>query len=237
MLSTRVKSDLLDAYRYTVELHAHTSPVSRCADFSPEETIARYRALGVDAVVITNHAQPQHKDMSQEEWVSFYCNDYVRAKLAGEQLGVHVLLGLEMRFPDSNNDYLVNGADEDIVRKAWEYLDKDLHTFYTQCTQDDRVIVQAHPFRKGMVLADPADLDGIEVYNMHPGHNSGIALAARHQARVGGIVTGGTDFHHEGHQGGILACFKERPDDSYALARMLRSGDYILQMGNTVILP
>ncbi len=237
MSSRAVKSTLLDTYRYTVELHAHTSPVSRCADFTPEEMIERYCALGVHAVVVTNHAQPEAKQMPQEEWAAYYYKDYLKAKEIGEQYGVHVLLGLEMRFPDSCNDYLVYGADQAFVYKAWGYLDKDLHTFYQECRSPDRVIVQAHPFRKHMVLADPDDLDGIEVYNMHPGHNSVIAMAAKHHAQYGGVITGGTDFHHEGHQGSILACFKELPEDSFALARMLRAGDYIFRMGNTVILP
>ena len=237
MSSCTVKSTLLDTYRYTVELHAHTRPVSSCADFTPEEMVEHYSALGVHGVVITNHAQPNSRMTPQNEWVAFYYNDYRKAKDIGQQCGVHVLLGLEMRFPDSNNDYLVYGADEAFVYKAWDYVNKDLHTFYRDCHSPDRVIVQAHPFRKNMTLANPKDLDGIEVYNMHPNHNSAIAMAAKHHALHGGIITGGSDFHHEGHQGSILACFKELPEDSFALARILRTGDYIFRLGNTVILP
>lgn len=32
---------------------------------------------------------------------------------------------------------------------------------------------QAHPFRNSMKITNPELLDGIEVYNGHPGHDSG----------------------------------------------------------------
>lgn len=232
-----LKEQIRLAYPYRIELHAHTSPVSRCADFAPAEVVRRYHALGADGIVITNHAQPDARRMPQAEWVRYYCQDYHDACEEGKRLGMQVLLGMEVRFPQNNNDYLVYGVDEAFVAKAWEYLDTDLHTFYEACRADDRVVVQAHPFRNGMVLADTADLDGIEVFNMHPEHNSRVALAARHQAATGGIITGGTDFHHDGHEGGLLACTATLPQDSYDLARMLKKGAYVLSIGNSIILP
>ncbi len=232
-----IKEQLKDAYPYRLELHAHTSPVSTCADFPPAEVVRRYHALGASGLVITNHADAGARQMTREEWTEYYCRDYRDACREGEKLGVRVLLGMEVRFPQNSNDYLVYGVDEDFVARTWEYLDTDLHTFYEACRAEDRVIVQAHPFRKGMIPADPADLDGIEVFNMHPGHNSAISLAARHQATVGGVVTGGTDFHHHGHEGGLLACTATLPRDSYQLARLLKRGEYVFALGNSIILP
>ncbi len=232
-----IKKQLKNAYPYRIELHAHTNPVSSCSEFPPAEVVRRYHALGAHGVVITNHAKPDATKKPQEEWVRWYCKDYQEALVEGEKLGVRVYLGMEVRFPQNNNDYLIFGVDEAFVKRAWEYLGTNLHTFYEACKAEDRVIVQAHPFRKGMELADPADLDGIEVFNMHPGHNSAVAFAARHQAKVGGIVTGGTDFHHPDHEGGLFTCFKELPRSSYELARMLKSGEYVFMVGNSLILP
>ena len=31
-------------YKYKIETHAHTSPMSPCADFTPEEVIKKYAA-------------------------------------------------------------------------------------------------------------------------------------------------------------------------------------------------
>lgn len=232
-----LKEQLTSAYPYRIELHAHTNPVSSCSELPPAEVVRRYHALGAHGVVITNHAKPDATNKPQEEWAQWYCKDYREAVAEGEKLGVRVYLGMEACFPQNNNDYLVYGVDEAFVKQAWEYLGTDLHTFHEACKAENRVIVQAHPFRKGMALADAADLDGIEVFNMHPGHNSCIAFAARHQVTVGGIVTAGTDFHHPDHEGMVFACFKKLPADSFELAQLLRSGDYVFTVGNSLILP
>ncbi len=233
-----LKETLLQTYPYRVELHAHTNPVSGCSEIPPEELVDRYMALGAHGVVITNHALPHQKEeAAKEEWARWYTQDYFDTKAAGDAAGLRVYLGMEIRFPDSCNDYLVYGVDEAFVATAWDYLDTDLHTFYTACKADDRVILQAHPCRDWQVQADPADLDGVEIFNMHPGHNSRVAMAAKHPLAAEGIVTGGTDFHHRGHEGRLFAAFKELPEDSFALARALKSRDYILVMENAVILP
>lgn len=232
-----LKSELLQTFPYRVELHAHTNPVSGCSEVPATELVRRYAAIGAQGVVITNHALPSDKSTPQEEWVKKYLKDYHDACAEGEKLGIKVYLGMEMRFPGTSNDYLVYGVDEAFTAKAWDYLDKSLHTFYEECHGSDRVIVQGHPFRDGMILADPADLDGIEVFNMHPHHNSRVAMAANYHKKTGGIATGGSDFHHPDHEGQIFACFRELPSNSFALARTLKSGDYILVTGDIVILP
>lgn len=232
-----LKEQLLQSHPFRIELHAHTNPVSGCSELPPDELIRRCRDVGANGVVVTNHALPDDHNIPCRAWVDHYLADYHRTQEAGEQMGVKVYLGLEMRFPGSYNDYLVYGADEAFVETAWEYLATDLHTFYTACKADNRLIVQAHPFRDGLTRADAADLDGIEVFNMHPGHNSRVTLAAKLQQTVGGVVTGGTDLHHRGHEGQLLTCFRELPEDSFALAKALKAGDYIFAAGNAVILP
>jgi len=231
------KEALMKAYPYKLELHAHTWPVSPCSEMKPAEVVQRYQALGAHGIVITNHAIEGLSDLTEKEWARWYLQDYREAKAEGEKLGIQVYLGMEIRFPGNCNDYLVYGIDEAFVEQAWDFLHTDLHTFYQACAAPDRVIVQAHPCRNGIELADPADLDGVEVYNQHPGHNSRVAMAAAYQATVGGIVTGGTDFHHRGHEGMLYTCFKTLPQDSFELAKLLHAGDYVFRMGDSIILP
>ena len=52
---SELKKYISEKYRFRTELHAHTSPVSSCADFPPEEVIRRYAAIGYDAIAVTNH--------------------------------------------------------------------------------------------------------------------------------------------------------------------------------------
>ncbi len=231
------KAELLDTYPYLVELHAHSRPVSICSEVPAPEVAERYHALGAHALVLTNHVFPDIKSEPKEAWIARYVKDFQDAKARGDALGLQVLLGLELRFPDCDNDYLVYGVDEALLPVVWDLIDTDLHTFYAACHSPGRVIVQAHPFRNGMKLAEPGDLDGIEVYNMHPNHNSRVAMAAAYHTTTGGVLTGGSDFHHPGQEGMLFACFRELPRDSFHLAQLLRSGNYIFRMGDSVLLP
>ena len=54
-----------------------------------------------------------------------------------------------------------------------------------QYKNEKNVILQAHPFRDGMVLANPVSIDGIEVFNFHINHNSRIGIAAQYALTQG----------------------------------------------------
>ncbi len=238
MESARMQKEaLLKTYPYRIELHAHTNPVSGCSEMPPAEMVKRCKDAGAHGVVVTNHACPWARDeRDHDQWVSYYLNDFHEATEAGKNLGIQVFLGMEIRFPETPNDYLVYGVDETMVDRAYDYLNKSLHDFYTDFHGDNCLILQAHPFRNGMERIDPADVDGYEVFNFHPGHNSRVSVAADYYATHGGVATGGTDFHHRGHEGQVFACFKELPRTNNDLVRLLREGDYIFVAGNSVLL-
>ena len=231
-----IKQQLLAQYPYKFELHAHSSPASCCSDLSPNDLVERCKNAGASGLVLTNHAIWWMREQPKEEWCAQYLKDYRDTKEAGEKLGVKVLLGFEVRFPQSNNDYLVFGPDESFIPAVWEYVAGDLESFYAACHDHDCLILQAHPHRNGNEPANPDCLDGYEVFNMHPGHNSRVAVAAKLHAQHGGVITGGTDFHHPDHEGSLFTCFAEMPESERDLVRLLRSGDYMFMTADKVIL-
>ncbi len=235
---TSLKEQTKD-YKYKIELHAHTKPVSPCSEIPPAELISRYKAKGFDAVVITNHMINFLFDgKTDTEAIEYYLDGYRQTKDEGEKQGIKVLLGLEMRFPENANDYLVFGVDEADVKEMYSYLNLNYETFYNRFKADNRVILQAHPFRDGMVLQNPDLLDGIEVFNCHPHHNSRIAKAAQYAKEHPRLITTcGTDFHHHDHEGMVAMLSREIPENSYRLAEILKSGDYLFQISNTILLP
>ena len=99
------------------------------------------------------------------------------------------------------------------------------------------MILQAHPFRNGMEHVDPALLDGIEAFNMHPGHNSRVAIAAKYAKKEGLLMTAGTDYHHPGHEGCAAILTREPLKDSHDIVKVLKAKDYILEVGGCVVLP
>ena len=232
-----IKQALTEKYCYKFEMHAHSNPASGCSDIPPAELVERCKNAGADGMVLTNHAVWWMKETPKEEWCARYLKDFQEAKEAGEKLGVKVLLGFEIRFMDSDNDYLVYGFDEDFIPTVYDWMDKTIAEFYEEFHGEDVLILQAHPHRNGMVEKDRTCVDGYEVFNFHPGHNSRVALASRLHAQNGGVAIGGTDFHHRGHEGCLFTCFAATPQDGKDLVRLLRSGDYIMMAADKVILP
>ena len=231
---------ILNEWKFKTDLHVHTMPVSSCAEIDVPTTVAYYKERGYDGIVITNHFNrlsfPGHKP--REEWVEYYLNDYRLAKKTGEKCGLHVCLGMEARFPENANDYLVYGIDEDDVYRAFDYIDGSYEKFYKGFKNEKNVIVQAHPFRDHMELQKLDLLDGIEVYNMHPNHNSRVSIAAKLESEHPGmIITGGTDFHHDGHQGLCAMRTKKLPEDSFEVAEILKSGNYFFDIWGDAVLP
>ncbi len=232
-------SELAKEYPYKLELHAHTSPVSPCSDMTPEMLVERYAALGFHGVVITNHfIDFLLKSEDPRQVADTYLRDYYETKALGERCGLRIYLGMEVRFPENSNDYLIYGMDESDVSEVFSHIHGDYPSFYQAFKNDRNVIVQAHPFRNGMVLQNEKFLDGIEVFNMHPGHNSRIGVANQYaNAYPNFIKTCGTDFHHEGHQGLGATRMKELPQDSFGIAQVLKSGEYLFDLAGSIVIP
>ncbi len=227
-----------DLYKYRLEAHAHTFPVSPCSEFSPEKLIDIYEALNYDSIVITNHFSLLSFKKLTDKTLSNYILDYKKAVEYAKDKNISVILGMEIRFPENANDYLVYGIDEAFVEKAYTYLDSTLEKFYTEMKNDKNVILQAHPFRDGIVPMSYLFLDGIEIFNMHPGHNSRNSFASKLAlSNPKKLVCGGTDCHHPTHEGGISINTKEKITDSFMFADVLKSKDFIFDISGNKIIP
>ena len=240
MNSKDIKEQLKQLYPYRIELHAHTKPVSPCGEMLPEQLVQAYVTAGCHAVVITNHFNLHDlKGLPKEDALDYYLSGYEDAKKAAEKENLRIFLGTEIKFTDHSNEYLIFGVDRDILSTCYDYLDKGLAAYRTEVTLPNSVFLQAHPFRDGMVRCKPELLDGIEVFNMHPHHNSRVAVAAQYASAVSfPIRTVGTDYHHANHEALSALRVKRMPESSFDIASILRSGDYVFEVGgDTIVLP
>lgn len=230
--------EFLGAYRYKIELHAHTSPASMCSEFPPEEFIKRLKSKGYDAVCVTNHFYRENSFMKSADPVGTYMEDFYRTRELGEKEGIRVLLGTEIRFSENSNDYLVFGIDEAFLREAVHCFSLTFEEFYERYKHPDRLIVQAHPFRGYCVPMSGKSMDAMEVFNMHPTQFSFLERTSCYAKEQGiPIITIGTDLHHEGHEGTAALRAKYLPADSYDLVRLLRSQDYLFEIAGRPLLP
>ena len=237
-----LKDKLCKEYKYRIEMHAHTLPSSPCSEVSPEELAEIYANEGYDAIVLANHFITELMDnKSKEQALDEYMDSFSALEKACEKYGITALLGAEIRFTENYNDYLIYGVDKNILSVCYDYLAQGIETFRKEVKLDKSVFIQAHPFRRGMEFVNPALLDGIETFNMHPGHNSAIGLATKYaRENKMNIKTAGSDFHHKGkgHEGVSALRTKTLPKDSFDLAKILKSGDYLFEIGrDSIVLP
>lgn len=237
-----IKSSLSKEYPIRIELHAHSKPVSPCSEVTPKELIDTYKAHNYDGLVLTNHYIRYLFDgLSKEEAVEYYLNAFEEASKYGESVGLKVYLGIEYRFDENNNDYLIYGANREIATRLFDCFDMGLKKFRKEISLPDSLFIQAHPLRKNCVLADTDLLDGIETLNLHPGHNGQVGRAVRIADRANlKVTTIGSDFHHKGvdHEAVSALRTKFLPKDSFELVEILKSGDYLFEIGEkALILP
>lgn len=234
-----IKQQLLDKYKYKIELHAHSSPVSKCSEISPKELVEFYIENGYDAFVLTNHFTPfLFENRSMKEGIDFYLEDYFKAKNYAKDR-IKVFLGAEIRFKENRNEFLIYGVNRDILQKVYDYFDKGVDAFRKEVKLDNSLFIQAHPFRENCTPINPNLLEGVEVYNMHPGHNSKPALAVDFANEFGfKIKTVGSDFHHpiKGHIGIAYTRTSTLPRDSFDLVKILKDNEYVIQIGNDILI-
>ncbi len=217
---------------YKTDLHVHTAPQSACAHASAEQTAACYADMGYSTVVLTNHVNGATFRLFEEApWADkarYFLAGYSAALAAGRARGITVLLGMEARFPQHNNDYLIFGMNEEFLLSAGDPREYTLEEYSKLLHQAGMRIYQAHPFRIGMTIVPPEHLDGYEINNTHRNHNSHNAIAAAWAREMGKPGISGSDHHDpDGSIAGGIAT-DTRIETNEQLLEILKTGAYTL---------
>lgn len=242
-IQDELKKKFTESYPYKTELHAHTTPVSTCSDVTSEDAVKLYKGLGYTSLVISNHFKYDYfkkrlGTLDTKTTVDYYLDDYRRAKQAGEECDLNVILAAELCFGNENsNHYLLFGIDEQDLYEIFEQLQFTEKEFYEKYVDESKLLFQAHPFRDEQVLMPPENVDGYEAFNLHPNHNSRPALAARYSKSVGKQFIAGTDFHEYSHEGLTAIRTKFPIKDSHELVKALKENDFIMETDGTLIIP
>jgi predicted metal-dependent phosphoesterase TrpH len=216
---------------FKIDTHVHTREVSPCGKVCAKEVVDLYKKAGYDGVVITDHFYDRFfAGFSELPWkaqIDYYMTGYREALNRGREVGLQVILGIELRFSDSPNDYLVYGIDESFLKKTPELFEGNLKEFKQIAGEQNLLIYQAHPFRPGINVANPDYLDGVEVFNGNPRHDSRNELAYQFAQKNQLRMISGSDFHQAGDQGRGGINIRTKISTSHelvaALKRILRS--------------
>lgn len=216
----------MNTYKY--DLHAHTSETSPCGRMKASDVVRMYKDKGYYGIVITDHYFDGFfenlPEMTWKDKIACYLQGYRNAYEAGLKIGLKVILGMELRFNENFNDYLIYGLDEKFMLEHPELYKLDLAYLRKLIAGTGIMIFQAHPFRPLIVPADPALLDGVEVYNGNPRHNSSNEKAQKFARKNGLIEISGSDSHQPQDiaRGGVF--LTEPVDTSEELAAALKAG-------------
>jgi predicted metal-dependent phosphoesterase TrpH len=213
---------------YLYDVHVHTSETSICGKVDAKTLVHMYKKAGYDGLVITDHyAGDYFETLHVRSWkdkINEFLRGYRIALQEGKKLGINVLLGIELRFDENWNDYLIYGIDENFLYENKYLYEMNIKTFHEYVRDTPVLIYQAHPFRPAVFPEKPEYLDGIEVYNGNPRHDSHNEKAAEYAKRHNLKMLSGSDFHQTGDlaRGGIV--LPEAPKDSIEFAGLLAGG-------------
>lgn len=211
-------------------MHAHVAPSSGCAKVEADQAAALYREKGYDGMVITNHMWPGFDAFEAGGWAGA-CDalesTFIGMAKAGAREGLRILFGVELRTRETANDYLVYGLTPDTLRACGSLIDMPMDGVRQALSEYGAVIFQAHPLRTHMSMARARWLDGYEVFNGNPRHDSKNELARMLAARAGMPGIAGSDFHQICDAGTAGCLFYEHPRDEKDLARALRERRYL----------
>ena len=216
---------------YKYELHAHTKEVSRCGAISVKELIEEYKKAGYSGIVLTDHDSPITFNLGEffnkKKALDHYLKAYREAKQY-ETDDFTILLGMELRFYATVNDYLIYGITEEMLYELPFLLKTYIRKASRLLRERGCLFLQAHPFRKLITRANPKYLDGVEVFNAKSTkeeNDNSLKWAEENNIK---IHTSGSDCHRETGVGlgGIIT--QEPIKTNKDLLRILKSGNYKL---------
>lgn len=182
------------------ELHIHTAESSMCSTVPAREAVSRHAEAGFAGIVITDHYNSLNvsgRPGTPREQAQSWLGGYREARIAGDALGLTVLFGIEVTLSGGMNDFLIYGAEPDILLENPELYRLELPALHTLVKRNNAILIQAHPNRLAYCYpVMPACVDGYEVYNGNPRHDSHNNLsAALAEENPSLIYISGSDYH------------------------------------------
>ncbi len=202
---------------FKYETHLHTDETSPCGRVPAVESVRIYKKAGYTGIVVTDHYTrgffEKQLFKSWDDKIDLYLAGYHKALEEGAKLDLDVHLGMEIQFNENANDYLVYGFDEHFLRMYKKLYKLGLEAFRKLTAGNGIIIVQAHPFRPRMIPAKPSLIDGVEIYNGNPRHDSSNHLAFEYAKENGLKMLSGSDFHQvqDAARGGIIVGSRIEP--------------------------
>lgn len=181
-----------------IDMHAHTSGISTCCRIPAPDVVKAALDAGLDGIVLTNHYQRSYvKDGDAAAFAKRYADEYAYAKECADAAGCRIFYGMEVTMHRHDNAHiLVYGLDPQFTVENPLLYEMSMEELYTLVHEKGGMLVQAHPFRRGInVLQDLKYLDGVEA-NSHPLYDATHVQKLTEIAQSKKLIlTSGGDYH------------------------------------------
>ena len=192
---------------YKIETHLHTEESNHCSEVPAYDMVRLYKDEGYDVVIVTPHYSRPYLTVIHNDWdarIDYILTGYKNAKKCGEEIGIKILLGLELTLVENKSDYLIYGMDEEFLRANPALYKLTLDELVEICKTNNFLMVQAHPFRRGIELAPLKYQMAIEIFNGRHVLDAKNSEAEEYAKKHNLIGLSGTDFHDfYDHRSGI----------------------------------
>jgi hypothetical protein len=186
---------------FKYETHLHTAEASACATASGAEQARRYKSLGYDGIIVTDHFFNGNTAVrnfySWEDRINKFCKGYENAKAEGDKIGLKVFFGLEYSYYGA--DILAYGIDKSWLIENDNLCDLSFYRFADRVHEAGGFLVHAHPFREAPYIPEikllPKWVDAVEVYNSGNKQEVFNDRAKVYAQQFGLPQTAGTDNH------------------------------------------
>lgn len=218
---------------YLYDPHVHTSETSKCGHLPAADVVDRYVRNGFSGIVITDHLHNEYLSRvdvthNWDDVVDRYMAGYRAAKTRGAEVGLDVIFGTELRFPENDNDYLVYGIDEAWLRRT-PYICNMSHSEFFAKFHNEVLIIHAHPYRDGNTVVFEDSVHGSEIINGNPRHENGnekaLELCRRHPEFY---RLAGSDTHQAGDEARAGVLLPERVKDSFTYKHLIETTQFKL---------
>ncbi len=211
--------------------------ISSCEGGCPAaEGVRRYHAAGYDGIVVTDHYTEgffgdMPADTSWRDKLDRYLTGWRAAMWDAGGVLHDRPAAWSCVFAGSNNDYLVYGATPALLEAHPALYTLSSEVFSRFAKENGLWWAQAHPFRPGLTRCPPSCLDGLEVFNGNPRHDSHNGLAAAYAEEHGLTAIAGSDYHELPDLSGTGVRFHSEVTDNRTLLEGLRSGAFDIVRG------
>ena len=215
---------------FKVETHLHTKHVSKCGRMDAKEIVDAYKEAGYSLLCVTDHYSRitfDHLGIDlydpKIDKLGPFLDGFRKVRDEAQKVGITVIRGAEVRFDECDNDYLVFGWFDNLLSDPARVFEMGIVEFARKAREAGALIIQAHPYRKSCTPAIAKYIDGVEIANRNPRHDSRNELAVQYAEEYGLIGTCGSDCHQpeDVALGGIV--IHSMPKDAINFARTIKS--------------